>query len=215
MNKVFIIVIQTLLAIPFFTATWLILFFAIDQSFLLSTVYSMIGITFVYLIIAFLVKNYILKRYQLTIKEYWYIKKNLYEADRKMKRLYKALFSIHHLRSLKQRIELLRLMRKIIKLTKKEPKRFYQAEQFYFSHLDLIVELTEKYAFLSAQPKKNAEITIALNQTERTLEELTQSIEKELYKVISDDVDQLQFEIDVAKYSLNRKKNLTNESRRL
>lgn len=32
---------------------------------------------------------------------------------------------------------------------------FYEAEDFFFSHLDSLVELTEKYAFLEKQPVKD------------------------------------------------------------
>jgi 5-bromo-4-chloroindolyl phosphate hydrolysis protein len=91
-------------------------------------------------------------------------------------------------------------------MTMKEPKRFYQAEEFYFSHLDSIVELTEKYSFLSSQPKQNSEMGQSLIETRRTLNELTKVLEEDLYHVISDDLDTLNFEIDVAKHTIKKKK---------
>ena len=153
----------------------------------------------------------------MTRKEYQFIKKNIDDAKRKISRLHKALFSIRHIPSLKQRMELMRTTRKIYRLTKKEPKRFYKAEQFYFSHLDSAVELSEKYVFLSAQPKKTYELDQSLYETRRTLEQLTSMVEEDLYKVISDDIDQLNFEIDVAKHTIKTKKDsqIIDESRRL
>jgi 5-bromo-4-chloroindolyl phosphate hydrolysis protein len=94
-------------------------------------------------------------------------------------------------------------------MTWKEPKRFYKAEEFYYSHLDSVVELSEKYGFLAAQPKKNIEINQSLLETRQTLNELTKVLEEDLYYVISDDVDHLNFEIDVAKHSIEKKKDST------
>jgi 5-bromo-4-chloroindolyl phosphate hydrolysis protein len=147
-----------------------------------------------------------LNKHQLTRKEYRYIKKNLGEAKRKMNRLNKSLFQIRDVSSLKQRIDILRITKKIHKMTVKEPKRFYQAEEFYFSHLDSVVELTEKYGFLTVQPKKNMEINQSLIETRQTLKELTMVLEEDLYHVIEDDVDHLNFEIDVAKHTIKKQK---------
>lgn len=114
-------------------------------------------------------------------------------------------------------MEFIRITRKIYILTKKEPKRFYKAERFYFSHLDSAVELAEKYVFLSLQPKKDRELENSLFETRRTLEELKTSIENDLYQVLSDDIDQLHFELDVAKHSIRKinESQLHEEGRRL
>jgi 5-bromo-4-chloroindolyl phosphate hydrolysis protein len=158
-----------------------------------------------------------LKKQQLTRKEYRYIKKNLDEAKQKINRLNKSLFSIRDLSTLKQRLEVLRITRKIQSMTQAEPKRFYKAEKFYFSHLDSVVELTEKYRFLAQQPKKSHEIDVSLYETRQTLNDLTKALEEDLYHVVEDDLDSLNFEIDVAKHSikkLNDPKTI-DESRRL
>lgn len=158
-----------------------------------------------------------LKKHQLTRKEYRYIKKNLNEAKQKINKLNKSLFSIRDLPTIKQRLDVLRITRKIQSMTQTEPRRFYKAEKFYFSHLDSVVELTEKYRFLSQQPKKSHEIDVSLYETRQTLTDLTKALEEDLYHIVSDDLDSLNFEIDVAKHSikkLNDTKTI-DESRRL
>jgi 5-bromo-4-chloroindolyl phosphate hydrolysis protein len=114
-------------------------------------------------------------------------------------------------------MEFMRVTRRIYRLTRKEPKRFYQAEQFYFSHLDSAVELAEKYVFLSSQPKKTRELDQSLQETRRTLDALTHHVEEDLHRVIAEDIDQLNFEIDVAKNSIEKIKDsrIHDESRRL
>lgn len=217
MNQFLVFVLRMLLSIPTTFVVWLLSFFAFDQTFLLSGAISFGAGILTYLISGLVLKKRFLKKHQLTRKEYQYIKKNLDEAKGKINRLHKSLLSIRHIPSLKQRVEFTRTTRKIYSLTKKEPKRFYKAEQFYFSHLDSAVELAEKYVFLSAQPKKTYELDQSLYETRKTLEQLSSLVEEDLYQVISDDIDHLNFEIDVAKHSIKTIKDSRNlnESRRL
>lgn len=189
-------------AIPVAITVWFVSFFGFDQAFMLSSLISLTGGAATYWLTAVVLKGRFLKRHQLTRKEYQYIKKNTEEAKHKLKRLHKVLFKIRHVPSLKQRMDLLRMTRKIYKLTLKEPKRFYKAETFYFSHLDSVLELSEKYAFLASQPTKNRELEQSLFETRQTLYELTQAVERDLDQIISDDLDHLNFEIDVAKHTI-------------
>ncbi|MBM7606360.1 5-bromo-4-chloroindolyl phosphate hydrolysis protein [Metabacillus crassostreae] len=185
-------------------AIWTIGYFPLDQSYLLASTYAIGGGTAVFFSAKAITFQQFLKQNQLTRKEYRYIKQNLKEANHKIKRLRKALFTIRNVASIKQNLEIYRVVSKIYSITKKEPKRFYLAEQFYYSHLDSIVELSEKYAFLASQPKKNNELTKSLNETRRTISDLEESLEKDLHDVVSKDINQLHFELDVAKLSLNK-----------
>ncbi|MFD2442758.1 5-bromo-4-chloroindolyl phosphate hydrolysis family protein [Bacillus sp. CGMCC 1.16607] len=203
MNPFLSFIIRTSVALPTAFIVLPVSFFAFGQTLLLSSAISVGGGAVAFLGTGVYTKHRFLKKHQLTRKEYVYIKKNLKEAKPKIARLNKSLFKIRHIPSLKERIDVLRVTRKIYRLTKMEPKRFYKAEPFYFSHLDSILELTEKYAFLASQPKKNHELELSLNETRRTLSELAQILENDLHQVISDDIDHLNFEIDVAKNTIN------------
>ena len=206
MNRFITLFLQVIVTINISAIAGVVSLITFNQTFLNSIGYSiMIGVLTYWTSTVFLSHRF-LKKHQLTRKEYQYIKKNMEEAKPKLVRLRKALLSMKHLLSLKQRIELIKITRKIYNLTKNEPKRFYLAEQFYFSHLDSALELSEKYVFISGQPKKDKSMELTLYETRRTLEELTQFIEKDLYHVISDDINELQFELDVAKHSIKNKK---------
>jgi 5-bromo-4-chloroindolyl phosphate hydrolysis protein len=217
MNRFLSFIVQALVTVPTAATVWFMSIFAFDQTFLLSSAFSLAGGAIAYMITSGVMTSRFLKKNQLSRKEYRYIKKNLDEAKQKINRLNKGLFTIRDINTIKQRIDVLRISRKIHHLTKTEPKRFYKAEKFYFSHLDSVVELTEKYRFLSVQPKKNQEIDVSLYDTRQTLTDLTKALEEDLYHVISDDIDSLNFEIDVAKQSIKTLKDskFTDESRRL
>ncbi|MBP2240991.1 5-bromo-4-chloroindolyl phosphate hydrolysis protein [Cytobacillus eiseniae] len=217
MNQFLVFLSRMFVAIPSTFLVWLLSFFAFDQTFFLSGAISIGAGIIAYWISGIVLKQRFLKKHQLTRKEYQYIKKNLEEAKGKLNRLHKSMLSIRHLPTLKQRVEFTKTTKKIYYLTKKEPKRFYKAEEFYFSHLDSAVELSEKYVFLSAQPKKTYELDQSLYETRKTLEQMSKMVEEDLYRVISDDIDHLNFEIDVAKHSIQTRKDSQNliESRRL
>jgi 5-bromo-4-chloroindolyl phosphate hydrolysis protein len=217
MNRFLSLFLQGLISVNTTVITWLISFFAFDQTFWVSSGLSIVGGIVMYGISSYAMKAQFIKKNGITRKEYRYIKENLDEAKQKIFRLNKALVSIRHIPSWKQRIDLVRMTRKIYAITKKEPKRFYRAEPFFFSHLDSAVELSEKYVFLSAQPKKNDEMEQALYDTRKTLENLTKTVEQDLYHLISNDIDQLHFELDVAKHTLKNNKSfkIHDESRKL
>ncbi|MGM7721467.1 5-bromo-4-chloroindolyl phosphate hydrolysis family protein [Metabacillus sp. Hm71] len=183
---------------------WLVSFFPLDQPFLYSSGYALGGGGLVYLTMKGITSRRFLKQNQLTRKEYLYIKKNLEEASKKIRRLRKALLQVRTIGSIKQNIEIIRVVNKIYSITKNEPKRFYLVEPFFYSHLDSMVEISEKYAFLAAQPKKNAELNISLSETRRTIEELAETLEKDLYDVLATDLDHLHFELDVAKLTIDK-----------
>ena len=203
MNPLFA-ALRALFAIPVVIVIWLVSFFGFDQSFWISSAIALgSGVVFNSALSAYM-RTRFLKKHGLTRKEYQYIKRNLDEAKQKVFRLHKALLSIRDVPSLKKRIQFVKVSRKIYSLTKKEPRRFYQAEPFFFSHLDSAVELTEKYVFLTAQPQKTRELEQSLKEAFLTLDSLNQLIEKDLYQIIATDIDQLDFEIDVAKHTLKK-----------
>ncbi|MDJ1630344.1 5-bromo-4-chloroindolyl phosphate hydrolysis family protein [Bacillus velezensis] len=146
----------------------------------------------------------LLKKHRLTRKEYAYIKENLEEAKGKIIRLRRALFRSKSIQMLKQNAEILRITRRIYLLTKQEPKRFYQAERFYYQTLDSVAELTEKYALLSSQPRKNKDLSMSLSETRMTLAELSRRLEEDLHELMKEDIDDLHFELDMAKHSLRK-----------
>ncbi|OZI11092.1 protein xpaC [Bacillaceae bacterium SAS-127] len=156
------------------------------------------------------------KKYGLARKEYYFILDNLKDAREKLSRLQKGFIKVRSISSFKQMIELNRLVRRIFSIVKKEPQRFYEAEAFFYSHLDSVVELSEKYAHLNGHKIKNESVKQSLLETQETLDDLTKTLENDLHKVLAKDIEHLSFELDVAKHSL-KKRNLIdpNDKRRL
>ena len=217
MNRFFTDVIPVVIAIPTTVPVWLFSYFALDQSYWLSSAIALGGGAIAYWISSVYLSSKFLKRHGLTRKEYQYIRKNLEEAKLKIRRVQKAMFSVRSFSSISERKDMIMMIRKIYRLTAKEPKRFYKAEPFFYSHLDSATELAEKYVLLTKQPRKNRELEKSLSETRKTLKGLNHTIEKDLYKVLADDIDHLNFELDVAKHTIKSQKDsqVIDESRRL
>ncbi|WP_077211268.1 5-bromo-4-chloroindolyl phosphate hydrolysis family protein [Bacillus dakarensis] len=210
MNPFVSVLLRISITIPSTALMWIISFFGFDLAFWMSTVISLAGGAVVYQTVKGVSKHRFIKSQGLTRKEFKYIERNLKDAKLKINRLNKALFAVRSIPQLKHNIEVLRITRKIYRITKKEPRRFYLGEKFFYSHLDSFVEMAEKYSFLSSQPSKNRELNQSLVETRRTMEELTLTLERDLHQILSNDIDQLNFEVDVAKRSIKTIKDSQN-----
>ncbi|WP_244986859.1 5-bromo-4-chloroindolyl phosphate hydrolysis family protein [Oceanobacillus caeni] len=206
MRTFVLFMIQSISSFTMMIAIWLLSFLALEQTFLLSSVYALISGGLTFLTVGGVSNRRFVKKNGLTHKEYKYIEKNLKEAKEKISRLQRALVNVRSIQHAKRNIEMIRTVRKIYSNTKKEPKRFYKAEGFFYERLDSLVELAEKYSFLSSQPAKSKEMIVSLHETDSTLNSLNESVKKDLYIMLNDDVDTLHFELDVAKNSINRMK---------
>ncbi|OLN22481.1 hypothetical protein BTO30_09230 [Domibacillus antri] len=150
------------------------------------------------------------KKYGLNRKEYYYILDQLKEAKLKLSRLQHLFLKVRSLSSLRQMIELNSLVKRIYSVVKKEPKRFYEIEPFFYSHLDSVVELAEKSALLSSKKVKGNDMKQALIETKETLGDLSKTLEGDLRQVLARDIEHLTIELDVAQKRV-KKKTLTFE----
>lgn len=183
---------------------WLILLLGTDLSFWNSTLISLLIGAGTFFGVKFYFDHKFLKKHNLTRKEYAYIQKNLQEAKQKMARLQKAFFSVRTMGAFKQLYELNKLTKRMYQIIKNEPRRFFLAEKYFFYHLDSVVELSERYAKLASQPVKNEELYISLKETQNTLEDLSETIKEDIYQALSRDIEDLNFELDVAKHALKK-----------
>ncbi|WP_010647986.1 5-bromo-4-chloroindolyl phosphate hydrolysis family protein [Oceanobacillus massiliensis] len=206
MRAVFQFMIQSVSGFFGITSIWLISFFAFSQTLIVSSLFAIAGGTAIYLGSKQIMDYRFVRSNGLTRREYRFIENNLKEAKHKISRLQKSLFRVRSIQQAKQNLEIARTAQKIYANAKKEPRRFYQAEGFFYNHLDSLVELAEKYAYLSSQPAKNKDMVHSLEETRQTVITLGETIKKDLYIMLDDDIDTLQFELDVAKKSINRVK---------
>ncbi|WP_044893266.1 5-bromo-4-chloroindolyl phosphate hydrolysis family protein [Bacillus alveayuensis] len=199
MRSIFSFLIRSIFSFLTMVISWFIIFFAFNASFFLSVMLSLMIGFFVFLISQLLAKQKLLKTNGLSRREYAYIHRNLKEAKQKQIRLQRTLFKARTIDSWKILFDINRLSRRIYQIVKNEPKRFYQGEKYFYYHLDSCVELSEKYVQLASQPIKDADIRHSLEVTKKTLRELNNHLEKDLIDVLSNDLNDLKWELDFAK----------------
>lgn len=192
-------------ALPIASITWITAIFLINVPFWPSLAAGIIGGVIPFYSIKWFQKRSLLKSYGLTKREYEYIQSNLKEAQKKISRLQGKQFQIRSISAMRQLNDMIKFSRRIFTIVKKDPKRFYTSERFFFYHLDSAVELTEKYTMLVTQPVKNKEVLVSLEDTRQTLHELNRSLEEDLMKVLSNDLDTLRIELDMAKNTIEHK----------
>lgn len=181
-----------------------IIFLSIDLNGWISTVLFFA----VYFLSSFSIKQIQLhnklKKFGLTRGEYRHIRSQLAEANKKIRELNRQYGKVRSIRAFKQLFEMNRLAKRIFTIVKGNPRKFYAAEKFFYSHLDSAVELTSKYSLLVSQPIKDADMKLALQQTRDTLESINDVMEDDLRNVLSSDIEELKMELSYAKISVKR-----------
>lgn len=140
--------------------------------------------------------------------EYKHIKNQLSEAKSKIKQLNGLYGQVRSVQAFKQVYEMNNLAKRILTIVRKNPKKFYHVERFFYSHLDSAVELTSKYAILVNQPLKDQEIRVALQHTRETLTEVNKQLEQDLRGALATDIEQLQLELDYVDVTMKKNKPL-------
>ncbi|KGX92744.1 protein xpaC [Pontibacillus halophilus JSM 076056 = DSM 19796] len=208
MKAAFHFLLRAFISAALFTATFPLLYFNTDYSFF-SSLFIAIGLAVVtYLGIRAYTHFKFLRDNGLTRKDYRYIQENLKEAERKRQRLNQALFRVRSFQALKEIGVLQRNVTKMFRVVRREPRRFYEADHFFYYQLDSIVELSDKYTRLASQSLKDEKTDAALQETEEMLRQLAKSVEEELASLFRGDVEEMTTELEVAEHSLRLQKGI-------
>lgn len=144
------------------------------------------------------------KQLGMTRSEYRNIRVQIKEGKEKIKTLQSQYYKVRSISSFKQLMDMVKIANKIMAIVQQNPRKFYLAEPFIYSHLDSAIELTGKYTLLVGQPVKDMEMRIALQETREMLRSLQQVMEADLKRVLSTDVEQLRMELDYARLAVDQ-----------
>ncbi len=147
------------------------------------------------------------KNLGMTRSEYKNVRTQIKEGKEKIKQLQGNYYKVRSISSFKQLMDMTKIANKIITVVQQNPRKFYLAEPFFYSHLDSAIELTEKYTLLVGQPVKDQEMRVALQDTREMLLSLNKVMEQDLKHVLSSDVEKLRMELDYAKLAVDQHNN--------
>lgn len=86
----------------------------------------------------------------------------------------------------------------------KEPTRLHDASQFLYTHLPNLVDLTNKYIEINEHEIKNKQTYQKLEESTQIIDQLASLVAKDYQDFVSEDLEDIDVEISVAKQSLKR-----------
>ncbi|WP_207695461.1 hypothetical protein DOK67_0000044 [Enterococcus sp. DIV0212c] len=108
------------------------------------------------------------------------------------------------LRAIDLRNDTLRVSKALFKELVKEPKKLHLASHFLYTHLPNLVDLTTKYLEIDDHEIKNKQTYEKLEESSQIIDQVSKLIKKDYEQFVSDDLEDLDIEISVAKNSLKR-----------
>lgn len=108
------------------------------------------------------------------------------------------------LRAIDLRNDTLKVSKALFKELVKEPKKLHSANHFLYTHLPNLVDLTSKYLEIDDHEIKNKQTYEKLEESAQIIDQVSKLIKKDYEQFVSDDLEDLDIEISVAKNSLKR-----------
>lgn len=108
------------------------------------------------------------------------------------------------LRAIDLRNDTLRVSKALFKELVKDPKKLHLANHFLYTHLPNLVDLTSKYLEIDDHEIKNKQTYEKLEESAQIIDQVSKLIKKDYEQFVADDLEDLDVEISVAKNSLKR-----------
>ncbi|MCI0130693.1 5-bromo-4-chloroindolyl phosphate hydrolysis family protein [Vagococcus sp. CY53-2] len=137
-------------------------------------------------------------------KEIVFFRTTLSETKGQIDQLEKNFYNIPKLNAINLRYDTLKVAKAMFKEIVKEPKKLHLADKFLYTHLPNLVEMTNKYADISNHEIKSKETYDTLNNSIGAIENVSRLIIEDYENFVSDDIEDLEVEISIAKQNANK-----------
>ncbi|MGY3750182.1 5-bromo-4-chloroindolyl phosphate hydrolysis family protein [Vagococcus acidifermentans] len=144
----------------------------------------------------------------MTEQEITFFRETMASAKKQIKQLEKNMNSLSKLKAINLRNDTLKASKAMFKEMVKEPTKLHQADRFLYAHLPNIVELTDKYIEINDHEIKNKSTYEALNDSAEAIDAVSKLIVEDYNRFVSDDLEELEVEISIAKQNINRDNSL-------
>ncbi|EGO7773461.1 5-bromo-4-chloroindolyl phosphate hydrolysis protein [Enterococcus faecalis] len=109
------------------------------------------------------------------------------------------------LRTIDLRNDTTKVSKALFKELVKEPKKLHLANHFLYTHLPNIVDLTSKHLEIEQHEVKNKQTYEKLEESAQIIDQLSKLVKNDYEEIVSDDLDDLDVEMSIAKSSLSQK----------
>ena len=113
------------------------------------------------------------------------------------------------LKAIDLRHDMLKATKALFKELVKEPTRLPEASQFLYTHLPNIVDLTDNYVEINGHEVKSKEVYGKLEESAQIIDQLADLIVTDYQQFVSEDLDDMDVEISIAKKNLDHDPDLS------
>lgn len=125
-------------------------------------------------------------------------------AKAQIVKLQENMNSVAKLKAIDLRNDTIRVSKAMFKEIVKEPEKLHSANHFLYTHLPNLVELTDKYIEINNHEIKNKQAYEKLEESSLIIDQVSKLILKDYEQFVSDDLEDMDIEMSVAKNSLKR-----------
>lgn len=148
----------------------------------------------------------------MTPSEITFFRQTMNQTKTEISQLQQNMQQTAKLKSIDLRHDTVKAAKALFKELVKEPHRLHEASQFLYTHLPNLIDLTNKYIEINDHEIKNKQTYAKLEESAVIIDQLASLIAQDYQKFVSDDLDDLDVELSIAKQSLKRDNALERES---
>lgn len=140
----------------------------------------------------------------MTPSEINFFRETMNHTKTQINRLQVNLNQTAKLKAIDLRHDTVKAAKALFKELVKEPHRLHDASHFLYTHLPNLIDLTDKYIEINNHEIKNKQTYAKLEESAQIIDQVASLIAQDYQQFVSDDLDDLDLEISVAKQNLKR-----------
>lgn len=141
-----------------------------------------------------------------------YFRQTMQNAKAQIKKIETNLQATGKLKAIENRNNTVHLTKSLFREIIKEPNRLHEVDQFLYVHLPSLADLSGKYVEIDNHEAKSKATYDMLDRSSQTLDEMCQQIAVDYVEFKSDDIEDMEVEVELAKRSLDKDNGLNQES---
>lgn len=140
----------------------------------------------------------------MTDEEIIFFRKTMAATKKQIQLLEQQMNQVPKLKAINLRHDTLIAAKGIFKELVKEPRKLHRADQFLYTHLPNLVELSKKYIEINNHDLKNKQTYQALDKSASVIDELSQLVLRDYEKIVADDLEDLEIEVSLAEKNIQK-----------
>ncbi|WP_143745218.1 5-bromo-4-chloroindolyl phosphate hydrolysis family protein [Marinilactibacillus piezotolerans] len=141
-----------------------------------------------------------------------YFRQTMQNAKHQIKKIETYMTATGKLKAIENRNNTIHLTKSLFKEIIKEPNRLHEVDQFLYVHLPSLADLSEKYVEIDNHQAKSKATYDMLDKSSQTLDKMCQQIAEDYVEFKSDDIEDMEVEVELAKRSLDKDNEFNHES---